>query len=230
MLDEVKVKRSMVRDEYSYYDAFAFIRRDSSRLAMMAKQCDHFFQLLEDIPGISVEKGGETDCFMRYGKSMIMLVNGVEINTRMDMEILRLMPLDMLRHILVLDKYYGEIFFPQYRIGDGGLLLIYADPKYYSEVVNKRRERINMPSFTLFGYQEPAEFYVPRYEVDSVRQDTTPDRRTTIYWNPAVKVEPGRRAKVSFYTADETGTYTVILEGVTRDGMVCRRREKLEVK
>ena len=96
--------------------------------------------------------------------------------------------------------------------------------------MNMRRERVNMSSFTLLGYQEPAEFYVPRYDVDSVRQDTTLDRRPTIYWNPAVKVAPGRRTKVSFYTTDETGTYTVILEGVTRDGVVSRWREKLEIK
>ena len=176
-----------------------------------------------------MEKGGPGDCVMRFGKRMTVFVNDIEMNTSM-MNMLYFMPLDMLKNISVLDIYSAELFFRDRKISEGGLLLIYADPKYYSTIMNMRRERVNMSSFTLLGYQEPAEFYVPRYDVDSVRQDTTLDRRPTIYWNPAVKVAPGRRTKVSFYTTDETGTYTVILEGVTRDGVVSRWREKLEIK
>ncbi len=229
VLDEVEVKRRRAKHYYSIYSSHATVYRDSSRLADMAKQCDNFFQLLGDIPGVTVEKGGPGDCVMRFGKRMTVFVNDIEMNTSM-MNMLYFMPLDMLKNISVLDIYSAELFFRDRKISEGGLLLIYADPKYYSTIMNMRRERVNMSSFTLLGYQEPAEFYVPRYDVDSVRQDTTLDRRPTIYWNPAVKVAPGRRTKVSFYTTDETGTYTVILEGVTRDGVVSRWREKLEIK
>lgn len=229
VLDEVEVKRRRAKHDHSIYSSHATVYRDSSRLADMAKQCDNFFQLLGDIPGVTVERGGLGDYVMRFGKRMTVFVNDIEMNTSM-MNILYFMPLDMLKNISVLDTYSAELFFQDREISEGGLLLIYADPKYYSTIMNMRRERVNMSSFILLGYQEPAEFYVPRYDVDSVRQDTTPDHRTTIYWNPAVKVEPGRRTKVSFYTADNTGTYTVILEGVTRDGVVCRWREKLEIK
>lgn len=86
---------------------------------------------------------------------------------------------------------------------------------------------MNLVSFKLLGYQEPQEFYVPRYDVDSVRQDSRYDERTTIYWNPVVKVQRGKKARVSFYTADTYGTYSVIVEGVTRDGAVCRKRSTL---
>ena len=228
VLDEVEVKRRRAKHDHSIYSSHATVYRDSSRLADMAKQCDNFFQLLGNIPGVTVERGGLGDYVMRFGKRMTVFVNDIEMNTSM-MNILYFMPLDMLKNISVLDTYSAELFFQDREISEGGLLLIYADPKYYSTIMNMRRERVNMSSFILLGYQEPAEFYVPRYDVDSVRQDTTPDHRTTIYWNPAVKVEPGRRTKVSFYTADNTGTYTVILEGVTRDGVVCRWREKLEI-
>lgn len=226
VLDEVKVKRRRAENRYSFYDSYATVCRDSARLADMAKSCDDFFQLLEDIPGISVEMEKYENCIKRYDKNMTVLVNGFDV----DMHILRFMPMDMLLNISVLDYYDAAKLFLDREIEEGGLLLIYADPKYYPAIINRKRERVNMSSFTLSGYQEPAEFYVPRYDVDSVRLDTTPDRRTTIYWNPVVKLEPGKRTKVSFYTADEKGTYTVILEGVTRDGVVCRQRKKLEVK
>ena len=226
VLDEVKVKRRRAENHYSFYDSYATICRDSARLADMASLCDNFFQLLADIPGVFVETSGHEDHITRNGKRMTVLVNNFDV----DVNILRFMPLDMLLNISVLDNNDAEKLFLDRKIGEGGLLLIYADPKYYPTIMNMGRERVNMSAFTLLGYQEPAEFYVPRYDVDSVRLDTTPDWRTTIYWNPVVKVEPGKRAKVSFYTADNTGTYTIILEGVTRDGMVCRLREKMKVR
>lgn len=66
--------------------------------------------------------------------------------------------------------------------------------------------------------------------MDSVRRDNRYDERTTIYWNPVVKLEPGRETEVSFYTADMPGTYTVVLEGVTRDGQAIRKRTRLTVE
>ena len=54
--------------------------------------------------------------------------------------------------------------------------------------------------------------------------------RTTIYWNPVIKLAPGQRQKVSFYTADVYGSYSVILEGVTKNGIVCRKRISLPIK
>ena len=97
-------------------------------------------------------------------------------------------------------------------------------------VSRTKGERLNIKPFKLLGYQEPAEFYVPRYDVDSVRLDNRYDERTTIYWNPVIEVEPGKEKKVSFYTADVYGKYSVILEGITRDGMVYRERRAVVLK
>lgn len=72
------------------------------------------------------------------------------------------------------------------------------------------------------GYQKTIEFYVPKYEVDSVRNSKDPDMRSTIYWNPSVKIDKRGIAKLNFYTADPNTTYTYILEGVTSLGEICR--------
>ena len=61
-------------------------------------------------------------------------------------------------------------------------------------------------------------------------RDNRYDERTTIYWNPVINLTPGKKAKVSFYTADTYGTYSVILEGVMRDGTVYRKRSALLLK
>ncbi|MDR2472667.1 MAG: hypothetical protein LBD53_03745, partial [Tannerella sp.] len=43
------------------------------------------------------------------------------------------------------------------------------------------------------------------------------DLRTTIYWNPDVKITEGRAA-FKFYTADVNSRYRIIIEGVTNTG------------
>jgi hypothetical protein len=64
------------------------------------------------------------------------------------------------------------------------------------------------------GYCVRKEFYVPAYDNPEVKQDKTPDLRTTIYWNPTIRTNNEGRAEVSFFTADNTGAYSYILEGI----------------
>lgn len=79
------------------------------------------------------------------------------------------------------------------------------------------RKPLNMTKISPLGYQTTAQFYSPKYETAAQKNDLLPDLRTTLYWNPYVKVEDGK-AEVSFYTADEASEYTLLLEGVTNEG------------
>jgi len=67
------------------------------------------------------------------------------------------------------------------------------------------------------GYSVRKEFYVPAYDKPEVKNDPTPDLRTTIYWNPIVCTNKEGKAQVSFYTADNVGAYSYILEGIGDD-------------
>ena len=80
------------------------------------------------------------------------------------------------------------------------------------------------------GYQEQAEFYSPRYETEESREIGPPDLRTTIYWNPDVKVSADGVASFDFYTADSPSDYSVVIEGITEDGMLIRSRSTLKSK
>jgi len=64
------------------------------------------------------------------------------------------------------------------------------------------------------GYSVRKEFYVPAYDNPEVKNDPTPDLRTTIYWNPAIHTDKAGEAEVGFFTADGTGTYSYVLEGI----------------
>lgn len=78
------------------------------------------------------------------------------------------------------------------------------------------------------GYHQTREFYVPPYRLDSFRKLRLPDERTTLYWNPHIKVKNGE-AEVSFYTADQPGRYKVIVEGLSKQGEIARKEMYIEV-
>lgn len=109
--------------------------------------------------------------------------------------------------------------------GAGGAIVIttrkgmsrYKDPPKYNI-------RTAMP----LGFQKPAEFYSPRYETEESREIGPPDLRTTIYWNPDVKISADGEAYFEFYTADSPVDYSVVIEGITADGMIIRNRSTLK--
>ena len=88
----------------------------------------------------------------------------------------------------------------------------------------------NIRRFTPLGYQEPAEFYSPRYETPEAVDSPEPDLRTTIYWKPDVHFSAEGEAVVEFYAADTPGTYRVTGEGVTGSGEIISFNEEIVIE
>ena len=92
------------------------------------------------------------------------------------------------------------------------------------------RPSLGLATLYPLGYQKPAEFYSPQYEVpDSLQTDKT-DFRTTIYWNPQIQTDSTGRAKVSFYTTDMNHDMEYVLEGITENGVPCRVTGRIKTK
>ncbi|MFV0593729.1 MAG: hypothetical protein ACK5M7_20320 [Draconibacterium sp.] len=108
------------------------------------------------------------------------------------------------------------------RGGGGGVIMIELKEGGQFEYELKGVKKI-MP----LGYQKPVEFYVPKYEIDSIRINKQPDMRSTVYWNPQISVGAGDQTTVSFYAADPVTTYTYIVEGIGNDGTIYRVVGKL---
>jgi hypothetical protein len=77
---------------------------------------------------------------------------------------------------------------------------------------------LNIKSVMPLGYQLPIELYSPKYDTQESIDDPKPDLRTTIYWKPNALSEYDGNATVDFYTADDPGAYSVVIEGVSDDG------------
>ncbi|GAB2594734.1 hypothetical protein [Spirosoma areae] len=85
------------------------------------------------------------------------------------------------------------------------------------------------------GLQLQREFYSPRYDQSvgtpaQQRISRLPDARTLLYWNPDLPANAGGRSRVEFYTSDQTGTYLVDVNGLTKDGVAGSQRMVFEVK
>ena len=91
----------------------------------------------------------------------------------------------------------------------------------------KEPPKFNIKTIMPPGYLNPAEFYSPRYETTDSREIGPPDLRTTVYWNPDVKVSADGEALFDFYTADNPTDYTLFIEGVTYDGLIISGRSRI---
>lgn len=65
------------------------------------------------------------------------------------------------------------------------------------------------------GYSKNREFYVPKYDIQNIK-DTTFDSRTTLHWEPFVQANASN--EIDFFTCDEVGDYVVVIQGMTEDG------------
>ncbi|WP_195596765.1 TonB-dependent receptor plug domain-containing protein [Coprobacter fastidiosus] len=72
------------------------------------------------------------------------------------------------------------------------------------------------------GYTQDVQFYNPKYETPEEKQESTPDLRSTIYWNPFVTIGADGKQEIEFYTSDNPGSYHIVIEGISADGRVCR--------
>ena len=72
---------------------------------------------------------------------------------------------------------------------------------------------------TVKGFQQPREFYSPKYSMENI-DDARPDKRPTLLWNPDVVIKNGE-AKIEFFTADDLARYHVFVEGISKNGKIC---------
>jgi hypothetical protein len=125
------------------------------------------------------------------------------MNGRSEMDFLKSIDIHDIARLDVFTEYYNSILIYTQKV-DGA--------KYFYI------PSMNIKSTKPIGYQLPVEFYSPKYDTQASRNNSTPDLRTTIYWKPDVITDDEGNAKLDFYTADNPGTYSVIVEGVSDEG------------
>lgn len=104
-----------------------------------------------------------------------------------------------------------------FRGAAGAIVITLKDPK---DLPAKPAQGII--TYTPLGYSDSVEFYHPTYETPEKKSAQRSDLRTTIYWNPSLPLDSEGKATVEYYTPDSTAPQDVLIEGVDRNGTVCR--------
>ena len=101
--------------------------------------------------------------------------------------------------------------------GSGGVIAIYtkrADPNYKGADLPPPP---GIATVKMAGFYKAREFYQPRYNALLTNPPLDP-RTSTLYWNPTVRTNAKGEAELHFFTADGSGTFQAVAEGVSLDG------------
>ena len=80
-----------------------------------------------------------------------------------------------------------------------------------------------------YGFNEPRIFYSPKHHT-TLQSDYKPDLRTTLLWEPNIKVENNQDVILNYYNSDNTSIVKVIVEGITTGGIPVTGYAEYEVK
>jgi hypothetical protein len=68
------------------------------------------------------------------------------------------------------------------------------------------------------GYDEPRIFYSPKHYV-KLESDYKPDLRTTLFWEPDIKIEDSRDYSLKYFNSDNSSEVKILVEGITSTGV-----------
>jgi hypothetical protein len=110
----------------------------------------------------------------------------------------------------------------------GGILFFYTKRgmKNYNRTPIKP---LGIEGIRVIGYSVARKFYTPVYDIPE-QPEKKEDIRNTIFWNPLVMTDSTGVAIESFFQSDETGEMKIVVEGVTKEGRLCRGVAGYKVK
>lgn len=103
------------------------------------------------------------------------------------------------------------------RASGGAVVITLKDPRNLPA-----RPAQGIITYTPLGYSESVEFYHPTYDTPEKKNAQRSDFRSTVYWNPELRLDAEGKATIEYYTPDSTDPEDIIIEGVDKNGKVCR--------
>jgi hypothetical protein len=79
------------------------------------------------------------------------------------------------------------------------------------------------------GYDIPRIFYSPNYD-KKTEQTFIPDYRTTIFWEPNITIAKNGRSTLQYFNADNPAKISIVVEGITEEGIPVTGKTIYEVK
>ena len=109
-----------------------------------------------------------------------------------------------------------------YDYADGAISIILKDGAY-------NKSAYHSATLKFSGYNEPRIFYSPKHHT-TLESDYKPDLRTTLFWEPNIKVKNNKELLLNYYNADNSSVIRVTVEGITSDGIPVTSTSEYEVQ
>lgn len=87
------------------------------------------------------------------------------------------------------------------RASGGAVVITLKDPRNLPA-----RPAQGIITYTPLGYSESVEFYHPTYDTPEKKNAQRSDFRSTVYWNPELRLDAEGKATIEYYTPDSTGS------------------------
>ena len=119
-------------------------------------------------------------------------------------------------------KVYRPPFFGAMGGGAGGAIAI------YTKKGSKDNSQVKgLPFASVYGYSSIKQFFVPDYETDT--DPNLKDYRSTLYWNPFLIFDKGRRRMtIPFFNSDNCKKMRITIEGINEAGQFTREERIIE--
>lgn len=171
----------------------------------------------EYVPGVMVRKRKDRFMLLTINKdnntlfrnNPLVLLDGVPVynmNKIMEFDPRKVQKLDVMTH-----KYFlGHLSF------DG----VVSYTTYLGDLSDFELNPLAL-SVNYEGLQQKREFFSPRYESPVQKESRIPDPRDLLFWSPEIGTDNTGSKLVDFYSSDIPGTYRVVVQGISSDGMPC---------
>ena len=174
-----------------------------------------FTYLQGKVAGLQITTGGGTPSLSWRGGTPALFLDEMQIDA------------DFLNSLPVTDIAYVKVFRPPFMGatggGSGGAIAIYTRR---GDDLKSKPGGLN--TNTVAGYTPIRQFYSPNYARFDKRNEE-PDVRTTLYWNPMIITTAKERTiTFSFYNNDAAKSFRVIIEGMSKEGLLTHYEEILE--
>lgn len=84
-------------------------------------------------------------------------------------------------------------------------------------------------SMKISGYNEPRVFYSPKHN-STLESDYKPDLRTTLFWEPNIKLVYNQDFYLNYFNADNPSVIKIVVEGITATGIPVTGTTEYEVQ
>ena len=166
------------------------------------------FDAASRLPSVTITNGSEIH-IRNNSEPAIIVIDDIVYEDASDIQVSDMSSISLLRGA------DAVILGP--RASGGAVVITLKDPRNLPA-----RPAQGIITYTPLGYSESVEFYHPTYDTPEKKNAQRSDFRSTVYWNPELRLDAEGKATIEYYTPDSTAPEDIIIEGVDKNGKVCR--------